>query len=635
MGLNATLLGAQLAGAMAQNPMSDQGTQGIPYVPSQAPQPYNFVQQPAPQGPGPWAPSDTGPYAPKLDAATIGTSEPPQQTPVLPAVPKKSDVGPFIGADKSNQNAKSDQVFNQVSDLYSGVAPEAPSITSDLKQPTPDTNQSRLDTLLNSAPKEDPRIQVARDAATALLSKLDPNSETFLAPPKYPGMSIGQALVGIAGALATQSNPHAQFVAQYIQSLGNAVQQQYGNTLQGWQVAREAIKDQAQNLLGQASSLQNYQAEIYKANIGPYGRGLVADMNNQGKLNVAQIQQAGLLQRNLQTNNSRETVQALRDFNNASSSPEQRKLAWAAVVKSDPRYEQIDPQVVQAGLDTPSGKFLLEKAQAQNQGALSTLNTAKAATETALLQPRIDDYKAKFDLQEGGAFAALQKGFNLDAEAKKTIEQTKEMPEQLANQTITAKATAQRSQAYADNIANTAQYQKGLLQIGNDKLTLQQAADLANAGKASAQSLANQATAVRAQGQKMIQGAAALGDTEAQADQIAQGNRLLGTANSLQQQAKATFDSASKALSKVQFYNDKGNPSPAQTLAPKATGTGSNAVNQANAATPLSFAGISIDRSNQEQVNEYLRAQDAISKGKSPDAVMSLFKQRMKTLQGG
>jgi hypothetical protein len=119
----------------------------------------------------------------------------------------------------------------------------------------------------NAPPAPDPRIGQFMDTAMRLHAQA-----ANLAPPNYPGMSLTQALVGVAGALATARNPHAQFVAGYLPALGQAVQRQYGNSEQAWQTARQNLVDQANLYQQRAAGIQQWQEDMYKAQMGVYGQ---------------------------------------------------------------------------------------------------------------------------------------------------------------------------------------------------------------------------------------------------------------------------------------------------------------------------------------------------------------------------
>jgi len=112
--------------------------------------------------------------------------------------------------------------------------------------------------------------------------------------PRNPGMSLAQALVGIGGAIATQGNPHAQFVAGFLPALGQAIQQQYGNTQQAWDMARQGLLQQADAYQRQAEAMLEAGLKRHGIDVGYAGKLGSAQVGAQGKEDVAAIQQNGL-----------------------------------------------------------------------------------------------------------------------------------------------------------------------------------------------------------------------------------------------------------------------------------------------------------------------------------------------------
>jgi hypothetical protein len=217
-------------------------------------------------------------------------------------------------------------------------------------------------------PPTDPRIPTLLGRANALRQ-----TATNLQPPKLAQLSLGQALVGVLGAVATQDNPHAQFVAQYLPAVAQANQQQHGNSEQAWQNTKQGLLDQANALQSQANGLQQYNEGIYKAQMGLYGtvnRGLgAADVTAQARQNIATQNNQRQLQSVMQRGITSQEDAWIRQLGNGQLTTSGQQAAWQALqgMPNSP-YAGMDPKVVAAAAASVPGRQILDQAQANRYG---------------------------------------------------------------------------------------------------------------------------------------------------------------------------------------------------------------------------------------------------------------------------
>lgn len=217
-------------------------------------------------------------------------------------------------------------------------------------------------------PSPDPRITALLGRANALRQ-----TATNLQPPKLAQLSLGQALVGVLGTVATQKNPHAQFVAQYLPAVAQANQQQFGNSEQAWQNTKQGLLDQANALQSQANGLQQYNEGIYKAQMGLYGvvnRGLgAADVTAQARQNIAAQNNQRQLQSVMQRGIASQEDAWIRQLGNGQLTTSGQQAAWQALqgMPNSP-YAGMDPKVVAAAAASVPGRQLIDQAQANRYG---------------------------------------------------------------------------------------------------------------------------------------------------------------------------------------------------------------------------------------------------------------------------
>jgi hypothetical protein len=91
--------------------------------------------------------------------------------------------------------------------------------------------------------------------------------------PKF-GLSFGQALVGVLGALATQNKPHNAFVSSYLQGIAQANLRRYGSAAQAWESSRRHLLDQAEAAHARGMALRDQRVNGDSgATADPSGKG--------------------------------------------------------------------------------------------------------------------------------------------------------------------------------------------------------------------------------------------------------------------------------------------------------------------------------------------------------------------------
>lgn len=356
--------------------------------------------------------------------AAIGTQGPP---PLIPNFPQPFSQGIVQMA---TNPASTDSSPSTMGDSPKGVtsrqnASPVPQGGNDIRQMIQDA--------LSGGPASDPRVGQLYDASMALR-----NQVANLQTPQNPGVSVAQALIGVAGTLATADNPHAQFMAGYLPALGQAIQAQYGNSVQAWQVARENLLNQADRLAQQAGAIQDANLRAYIANVGFQGRGVTA-LAGYDKATDVQAMRADAQIKNIMAKGvGADDQAALRALGQGNLNPAQQKLYLDQLTRPGGPFQVdgVTPEAILNAANSPAGKFILAQTKAASNGPIDAGSTIQPVTLTP-------DFQAQPTLKGPiGRGAAIPSSTNANSTAITPAEPIRYVGSNDANAVIPALGTS-------------------------------------------------------------------------------------------------------------------------------------------------------------------------------------------------